>query len=170
MSIAFIGAAEAISPVSQDAFDHIAIETKVYSHISENMDSDTKMFPKPQQGNKQHILALPKLEDESNYMIEVQFGQNQMVDCNQHRLMGSVELKTLDGWGYSYYQVDKVLDGSSTMRMCTEPEKAQFVMLGEGIKMAYDSRLAKVFYLPENIELRYRIWQVSSEFRFSGQQ
>jgi ecotin len=169
MSLAFMGSATAISPVEHAELNQVAIQTTVYNHDNKNIDPETKMFPMPEQGNKQHILTLPKLNDESNFMIEIQIGRNQMVDCNQHRLMGSVELQTLEGWGYTYYQVDKVMDGASTMKMCDQPNQNQFVMLGEGIKMAYDSRLAKVFYLPENIELRYRIWQASSEFRFSGQ-
>ena len=77
-------------------------------------------------------------------------------------------IKTLwIGWGYDYYKVDKIMSGPSTMMMCTEPKTTQFVMLGESIKVKYDSRLPQIYYLPENTELRYRVWRAESPFNFS---
>ena len=77
-----------------------------------------------------------------------------------------VQKITLEGWGYDYYKVDKIMSGPSTMMMCTEPKTTQFVMLGESIKVKYDSRLPQIYYLPENTELRYRVWRAESPFNF----
>ncbi|MGS0727108.1 serine protease inhibitor ecotin, partial [Shewanella sp. 0m-11] len=131
--------------------------------------SETKMYPKPATGQEQHILTLPKLDNEADYRVEIEIGQTQMVDCNQHRLVGELKQHTVKGWGYSYYQVDKISEGPSTMMACFEQAKTEkFLKINADLMVKYDSRLPKVFYLPENTQVRYRVWKVESQFNYSG--
>ena len=91
-----------------------------------------------------------------------------MVDCNGASLMGEIKQQSVQGWGYNYYQVDAMTAGPTTMMACLkQAEKEAFVQLRDELKIKYDSRLAKVFYLPEGSELRYRVWRADSSFNTS---
>ncbi|UJF20700.1 serine protease inhibitor ecotin [Shewanella sp. OMA3-2] len=161
--------AMATSPVAQQQLNTLPVKTDVFN-ASDYVSSDQiKMFPMPDENMKQHIITLPSLSNEDEYMLEIQIGQNKLVDCNRHKLMGEIVQKTVEGWGYEYFQVDKIMTGPSTMMMCTEPKTTQFVMLGESIKENYDSRLPKIYYLPHDTQLRYRVWRAETPFNFSGQ-
>ncbi|MDO6678821.1 serine protease inhibitor ecotin [Shewanella sp. 4_MG-2023] len=127
-----------------------------------------KMFPKPEADQVQHILQLSQRDDEANYKIEIQIGQNKLVDCNHHRLSGKLVEQNLSGWGYPFYSVDSITVGPSTMMMCNEPKTAKFVPMGQSLSINYDSRLPKIFYLPEDATLRYRIWQAKGDYHYSN--
>lgn len=127
-----------------------------------------KMFPAPNKGMVQHILTLPKLENEADYMVEIQIGQTQLVDCNKHGLNGQLKELTVEGWGYNYYQVDEISEGPSTMMACFElAKKEAFLRIPSELTLRYDSRLPKVFYLPEDAELRFRTWKADSAYQYS---
>ncbi|MGI2170921.1 serine protease inhibitor ecotin [Shewanella sp. MF05960] len=154
-------------PKVEQVQQQLVIQTSVMDNDNYKTQANTKMYPAPKENMMQHILTLPKLNDESQYLIEIQIGQNKLVDCNKMHLMGDIHTLTLEGWGYPYYQVDSIIQGPSTKMMCTEAKKAQFISLNNTITQEYDSRLAKVFYLPKDAQLRYRIWRAASEFTFS---
>ncbi|GGP64728.1 serine protease inhibitor ecotin [Shewanella saliphila] len=162
-------ACQATSKPNNDPLNAISIQSSVMNAENYQAQADTKMYPAPQGNMVQHILTLPKLNNESEYLIEIQVGQNKLVDCNKVKLMGEIETMSLDGWGYRYYQVDSIMQGPSTRMMCTDAKTAQFVVLNDSLTLAYDSRLPKVFYLPKDAQLRYRIWQIASDFEYSGQ-
>ncbi|GGP60570.1 ecotin [Shewanella algicola] len=162
-------ASQATPKTNNDAINTITVQTTVMSAENYQAQADTNMYPAPQGSMVQHILTLPKLNSESEYLIEIQIGQNKLVDCNKVKLMGEIETMSIDGWGYRYYQVDSIIQGPSTLMMCTDAKKAQFVVLNDSLTQAYDSRLPKVFYLPKDAQLRYRIWQIASDFEYSGQ-
>ncbi|MCL1145911.1 serine protease inhibitor ecotin [Shewanella marinintestina] len=160
----------ATSPTHPSGLNQNMITTQMYSASNYVSINETKMYPKPAAGQEQHILTLPKIENESDYMIEIEIGQTQMVDCNKHGLIGELKQLSVEGWGYNYYQVDTIVDGPSTMMACFEKAKtAKFLSINADLILNYDSRLAKVFYLPENSQLRYRVWKVETEFSYSGQ-
>ncbi|MCL1137168.1 serine protease inhibitor ecotin [Shewanella pneumatophori] len=160
--------ASATSPVHPSAIDQPMLTSQSYTSKSYKVSADTKMYPKPEAGQVQHILTLPKLDNENDYMVEIEIGQSRMVDCNKHSLNGDLQQLTVKGWGYNYYQVDNITDGPSTMMACFEQVKTeQFLTIRSDLMMKYDSRTAKVFYLPENTQIRYRVWQATSEFDYS---
>lgn len=167
LGFAVSGSAMATSPVKQEQLNTPSIQAEIFTGTQPSTSEQISMFPVAAEGMQQHVITLPKLANEEDFLIEIQIGQNKLVDCNRHRLMGDVQKVTLEGWGYDYVKVDKIMSGPSTMMMCTEPKTTQFVMLGESIKVNYDSRLPKIYYLPENTELRYRIWRADGPFTFS---
>ncbi|MGI2037371.1 serine protease inhibitor ecotin [Shewanella frigidimarina] len=159
----------ATSPVDNNYLNPLKINSTVMDVIQYKPQEASKMYPAPTEGMVQHVLTLPALNDEQDYMLEVQIGQNKIVDCNKTKLIGEIDKKSLAGWGYVYYQVDKVMQGPTTKMMCTNAKSAEFIVLNEAMTLRYDSRQLKVFYLPEGTELRYRVWKTVSEFEFSGQ-
>lgn len=154
--------------LNQSGHNQNIITSQAFSAADHQVQDATRMFPAPETGMVQHILTLPKLDDESNYMVEIQIGQTQMVDCNGGSLMGDLLQHSVQGWGYHYYQVDSITQGPTTMMACFKPaEKEAFVPIRAELKIKYDSRLDKVFYLPQGSELRYRVWTVESQFSTS---
>lgn len=160
--------AAAVSPPHPTGLNAPMISIQRFDPKDYSAQEATKMFPAPAAGMVQHILSLPKLENEDDYMVEIQIGQTQMVDCNKHGLNGELKELTVQGWGYNYYQVDEIAEGPSTMMACFElAKKEAFVRIPGELKIRYDSRLPKVFYLPEGAELRFRTWKVDSTYQYS---
>ena len=119
-------------------------------------------YPKAEKGMKRQVIQLTPEKDESTLKVELLIGQTLEVDCNQHRLGGELDSKTLEGWGYDYYVFDKVTSPVSTMMACPDGKKEkQFVMagLGDAGMLRYNSRLPIVVYTPANIDVKYRIWR-----------
>ena len=119
-------------------------------------------YPKAEKGMKRQVIQLPVQQDEGNFKVELLIGKTLEVDCNQHRLGGQLESKTLEGWGYDYYVFDKVTSPVSTMMACPDGKKEKkFVTayLGDNSLLRYNSKLPIVVYTPENVEVKYRVWK-----------
>ncbi|MEC4725239.1 serine protease inhibitor ecotin [Shewanella sp. D64] len=158
----------ATSPVQPSGQNQNMIVAQTFTPTNYKTFDDTKMFPAPSQGMEQHILTLPKLDNETDYIVEIQIGETRLVDCNKHGLSGKLIEHTVKGWGYNYYQVDHINPGPSTKMACFDKAKTEaFLSIPGELKIQYDSRLPKVFYLPLGSELRYRVWSVESEFSYS---
>jgi ecotin len=111
------------------------------------------------------VIQLPVQQDEANYKVELLIGKMLEVDCNQHRLGGQLESKTLEGWGYDYV-FDKVTSPVSTMMACPDGKKEKkFVTayLGDNSLLRYNSKLPIVVYTPENVEVKYRVWKAEEK-------
>jgi ecotin len=76
-----------------------------------------------------------------------------------------LEEKNLEGWGYPFYRLDKVIGPMSTLMACPDGKsKKDFVpVVGDGFLLRYNSKLPIVLYVPKDIEVRYRIWSASSK-------
>ena len=157
--------AHATSPFHQNGDNQHMIISQSFNSKNYQTDETTKMFPAPRQGMEQHRLLLPTLDNEANYMVEIKIGKTQLVDCNKHGLSGELTEHSLKGRGYHYYQVDSIKPGPSTMMECFDKAKTEiFLSIPGELTMKYDSRLPKIFYLPQGSELKYRVWSTDSEF------
>lgn len=117
-------------------------------------------FPAPESGYERYVINLPVGNYENNLKIELLPGRVHEVDCNSSHYSGLFQEKTLEGWGYNYYELSELTGPVSTRMACPDETKTQqFVPVhSNGSLLQYNSSLPVVVYLPEGLELRWRTW------------
>jgi ecotin len=127
-------------------------------HAADNM----KAFPPPDAGMVRYVLQLPKQADESASRVELIVGKTVQVDeRNRYFFGGRIEAETIKGWGFTRYVVPKLGPMAGTLMAVDPgaPKVERFIRLaGEPYFVRYNSRLPVVVYVPEGVEVRYRIW------------
>jgi ecotin len=129
-------------------------------------DTDLKLYPAPAAGFERWVFGVPAADREEDRKVEIVVGKTLSVDCNPTWFGGDLETRTVAGWGYSYYVLQEVRDRASTLMACPPgQEKAEgfITVRGEGFLTRYNSKLPIVVYVPEDFQVRYRIWSASSE-------
>ena len=132
-----------------------------------------KPFPAAKEGFERYVIVLPHKErgEEGSFKVELVVGKMMMTDgANRVSLGGKIEPKPLKGWGYTFYEVEKVGPGMST-RMAPRPGAKpveKFVTLAP-LRIRYNSRLPVVVFVPKGCEVRYRIWSAPEELEKAEQ-
>jgi len=131
-------------------------------------DSDVmKPYPLPEAGYDRMVIHLEPLDNENLRKVELLIGKSMEVDCNLHSLSGTLERKTIAGWGYSYYILRNAGGPAASTRMACPPGeemKQAFVQVrGDGQLLRYNNKLPIVVYVPAGVEVRYRIWAAGEE-------
>jgi ecotin len=126
-------------------------------------------FPPAEAGMVRHVLQLPKQADEAAFKVELIVGKTVLLDAqNRYFFGGRIQREDVKGWGYTRYVVGALGPMAGT-QMAVDPNAAKierFVALaGEPYLIRYNSRLPVVVYVPEGVEVRYRIWKVDPEAR-----
>lgn len=126
-----------------------------------------KPFPAATEGYQRYVIELPETENEADLKVEIIGGKNQMVDCNVQRLGGQWQEKTVEGWGYTYFELSHVGPAMSTLMACPDQAKHEaFVRAGgEPYLVRYNSKLPLVVYTPNDIEVRYRLWKAEPDMQ-----
>ncbi|ALI04340.1 ecotin [Pseudomonas sp. FW306-02-F02-AA] len=133
---------------------------------------DVAPYPKAETGFTRQVIHLAPQTREDSYQVEILAGKTLTVDCNHQRLGGTLEEKNLEGWGYPFYRLEKVIGPMSTLMACPDGKNKQdFVpVVGEGFRLRYNSKLPIVVYVPKDIEVRYRIWSASAKVEKARQE
>lgn len=130
---------------------------------------ELKAFPSAGEGVERFVIVLPhkEREEEGAFSIELIAGKEMLTDgVNQVRLTNTIEQRTLEGWGYSYYEVIGKSDTITTLM--APPEGAPLVksfVTAAPLHVRYNSRLPIVVYVPKGYEVRYRIWRANKKFQ-----
>jgi len=77
-----------------------------------------------------------------------------------------IKEETIKGWGFPRYIVSKLGPMAGTLMAIDPraPKVARFIKLGgDPYLIRYNSRLPIVVYVPEGVEVRYRIWTAGEE-------
>ena len=122
-----------------------------------------KPYPVAPEGLTRHVIDLPAQANEADRRVELIAGKTLEVDCNHHSLGGQWQEKTVEGWGYNYYELGQVGPARSTLMACPDNSRRQaFVPVGgEPLLVRYNSKLPLVIYAPADVEVRYRIWSAA---------
>ena len=131
-----------------------------------------KPYPAASAGYNRHVIELPAQANEAEHKVELIAGKTLDVDCNQQRLGGQWQEKTVEGWGYTYYQLSQVGPAMSTLMACPDNSRKQaFVPVGgEPLLVRYNSKLPLVIYAPAEVQVRYRIWSAAANAMPAPQQ
>jgi ecotin len=126
---------------------------------------ELQAFPAAQEGMERFVIVLPHKErgEEDDFKVELIVGKEMLTDgVNQVRLGNAIEPRTLEGWGYTYYEVSGSSATISTLMAPPEgaPKVKAFVK-ATPLQVRYNSRLPIVVYTPRGYEVRYRIWNAS---------
>lgn len=115
--------------------------------------------------NLKRVSAVRSSTREVDFQVQILAGKTLEVDCNRQRLGGILDEKNLEGWGYPFYRLEKVIGPMSTLMACPDGKRQQdFVpVVGDGFMLRYNSKLPIVLYVPKDIEVRYRVWSASSK-------
>lgn len=135
------------------------------SQAADNM----KAFPAAGSGMVRYVLQLPQQTDESGFKVELIVGKTVETDReNRYFFGGKIEEETIKGWGFPRYTVGKLGPMAGTL-MAVDPgaaKVARFITLGGApYLIRYNSRLPVVVYVPEGVEVRYRIWTAGAELK-----
>jgi ecotin len=128
-----------------------------------------KAFPAAGEGMVRYVLQLPPQADESGFKVELVIGKTVETDAaNRYFFAGRIEEETIQGWGFPRYAVSKLGPMAGTL-MAVDPDApkvARFITLGgTPYLISYNSRLPVVVYVPESVEVRYRIWTAGAEIK-----
>lgn len=128
-----------------------------------------KAFPPAEEGMVRHVLQLIRQDNESALKVELIVGKTVLTDeQNRYFFGGKVEAETIKGWGFTRYKVSKLGPMAGT-RMAIDPnapKAARFITLGgDSYLIRYNSRLPIVVYVPEGVNVHYRIWSAGMEIK-----
>lgn len=137
--------------------------------IGQAAADDMKDFPPAEEGMVRYVLQLPNQEDESAFKVELIVGKTVSVDeGNRYFFGGKIVEETIQGWGFPRHNVSNLgpLAGTRMAVDPSAPKVARFITLGgDPYIIRYNSRLPIVVYVPEGVEVRYRIWKAEPEMK-----
>jgi len=124
-------------------------------------------FPPADPGMARYVIDLPPLADEAAAKVELLVGKTVRVDeHNRYFFGGKLEQETIKGWGFDRY-VLRVLGPMAGTLIAVDPgapKVERFVTLGgEPLLVRYNSKLPIVVYVPEGVEVRYRLWKANPQ-------
>ncbi|AWF79400.1 ecotin [Microbulbifer sp. A4B17] len=134
----------------------------VDTHGSEALDA----FPGEVDGKLRHVINLPKVVDESRFRVELIPGKSQIAACNLQSFSAPLRKEILPGWGYPFYVLSDLTPTTDTQKVCAQAsETRRFITVrGDGLMLPYNSRLPLVIYLPQGVQLKYRVWRADKNF------
>lgn len=107
-------------------FSFLALLMFMVTFAQKNMKIDYSMYPKAKDGYEQKIITLKTLPNEDNYSVEIFAGKKTLVDsCNHFFLAGSFEQKTVDGWGYDYFNFESDGNIAGTLMGCSDNKSVE---------------------------------------------
>lgn len=124
-------------------------------------------FPPADPGMKRFVIQLPEKKAEDDFRVQLLVGKTVLTDgVNRHFFAGQIETETIQGWGFDRHLLRQLGPMAGTL-MAPPPGAKQverFVTLGgEPQLLRYNSRLPLVVYVPEGVEVRFRVWRADAK-------
>jgi ecotin len=141
------------------------------TRFSPYIESKTlESFPEPKEGFKRNVIHLPQKDGEDKLRVELYAGIYEQTDCNSYMLLGTIDSKNLEGYGYTYYNVTTQERTVGTMKGCPDQSKKTTFVTMQPLIVPYNSKLPLVIYAPENVQIRYKVYSSSSDWEYARPQ
>lgn len=139
---------------------YAADNRNITPEIKKSEPKDLNNFP-VREGFDRYIIMMGKKTDknENSRKIEIIPGKTMKVDCNKHWFAGKLEEKTLEGYGYKYYQYIGSTEVASTRKGCLDEILNNEFVKGKSIIASYNGAQPIVVYVPKGMEIKYKIWE-----------
>jgi len=126
-----------------------------------------KAFPPPDHGMVCYVIPLPAQPDEDALKVELLIGKTVKTDAaNRYFFGGTLATETIEGWGFERYVLPALGPMAGTL-MAVDPSAPQvervITLGGEPRLLRYNSRLPLVVYVPQGVEVRYRLWRADAK-------
>ncbi|GAB0156347.1 serine protease inhibitor ecotin [Chryseobacterium sp. Alg-005] len=126
-------------------------------------------YPEPKEGFKRVDIKLPKIKNEDDYKVEINFSMMyEMLDCEKGSFtMPDFETRYLKPpHAYPYYVIDKdiydvVVRSKGT---CGAKKVRKKIYSSKPILIEYSSIFTYRYYVPENMNVEYRIWKAEPNY------
>jgi ecotin len=132
-----------------------------------------KAFPPAGKGMSRYVIYLPKMKNEDLFKVQLIVGKTMKLDPkNRYFFMGRLEMESIPGWGYDRYLLKSLglIAGSMMAVDPDEPKIDRFITIGgEPELLRYNSRLPLVIYVPNGVEVRYRIWRAEEKIQTAAE-
>ena len=132
-------------------------------------ERNLKAFPPAEKGVTRHVLMLPPHEQEDSLRVELKIGKTVKLDAeNRYFFGGNLQAVNIEGWGFTRYVLAEIGPMAGTLMAVSPdaPKVERFITLaGEPQLLRYNSRLPLVVYVPNGVEVRYRIWRAEPEVK-----
>jgi len=135
----------------------------VPENVGSNAGMELKAFPPAGEGMSRFVIMLPPQKNEELLKVQLLVGKTVKLDSrNSYFFGGKLQIETVPGWGYERYILKSLGPMAGTLMAVdpNEPKVDRFITLGgEPELIRYNSRLPLVVYLPDGVEVHYRIWR-----------
>ena len=130
-------------------------------------EDNMKAFPPADEGMSRFVLQLPEQADETLIKVQLLVGKTVQTDeQNRYFFGGKINEETIQGWGFPRFVVRELGPMAGTL-IATDPQApkvSRFITLGgEPFLVRYNSRLPLVVYVPNGVEVRYRLWKAEPD-------
>jgi ecotin len=126
-----------------------------------------KAFPPAGPGMKRLVIFVPPKKVEEDFRVQLLVGKTVLTDgLNRHFFGGQLETETIEGWGFDRHILRQLGPMAGTLMAPPPGAKPveRFVTLGgEPRLLRYNSRLPLVVYVPEGVEVRWRVWRADTK-------
>jgi ecotin len=127
-----------------------------------------KAYPAAPAGQKRIVIHLDSQPDESAWKVEISVGKVMETDGVNHVGGGAkIEEKNVEGWGYHFFEAKATGHMFTTLIgvLPGAPKVTRFVTMASTGPVRYNSKLPVIVYVPEGLEVRYRLWKAEPDTR-----
>jgi ecotin len=125
-------------------------------------------YPEAPAGRERKVILVPHKErgEEDDFQVELVVGRTIVTDgINRYSFGGRLVERTIEGWGFTYHEVEGDLKDAASTLMGGPTNPAPRFVAGPRAIVSYNSRLPIVVMVPEGCELRWRVWRADPEMR-----
>lgn len=132
------------------------------------------LYPEPTAGYKRVDLLLPKIENNRDYKIEIQFSfEANVIECSDASFNFNPKKNLKEEFGiatserYPYYvivnDIVEIIEGMDAN--CKSDKKVKKKIFSAiDYLIEYQGYYARPFYIPESWSIEYRIWKAADKY------